>query len=81
LNHRALTKAGLVGGIVAALCCTTPFLAIALGALGLSVWAAKADYVLIPLFLASLGLLGIRLYRRKRSSSPTAGCCEPDGNT
>lgn len=81
MNHRALTKTGLVGGIVAALCCTTPVLAIALGALGLSAWAAKADYVLIPLFLASLGLLGIGLYRRKRSSSPTAGCCEPDGNT
>lgn len=81
MNHRALTKTGLAGGIVAAVCCTTPVLAIALGALGLSAWAAKADYVLIPLFLASLGLVGIGLYRRKRSSSPTARCCEPDGTT
>ncbi|WP_454654726.1 mercury resistance system transport protein MerF [Bosea beijingensis] len=81
MNHRVLTKTGLAGGIVAAVCCTTPVLAIALGALGLSAWAAKADYVLIPLFLASLGLVGIGLYRRKRSSSPTARCCEPDGTT
>lgn len=81
MNHRVLTKTGLAGGIVATVCCTTPVLAIALGALGLSAWAAKADYVLIPLFLASLGLVGIGLYRRKRSSSPTARCCEPDGTT
>ncbi len=76
MNDRALIRTGLVGGAVAAICCATPFLAIVLGALGLSAWAAKADYVLIPVLLGSVALVGIGLYRRQASAT----CCEPGGN-
>ena len=46
---------GAIGVILAVLCCT-PLLAIVLGALGLSAWLAWSDYVVLPAFLAFLVL-------------------------
>jgi mercuric ion transport protein len=56
---------GLVGSIVAAVCCT-PVLAIVLGALGLSAWLAWSDYVVIPAFLVFLAIAvyGFSRWRR-----------------
>ncbi|MFD2428032.1 mercury resistance system transport protein MerF [Sphingobium scionense] len=68
MNNRALFRTGVIGAVVAALCCATPILGIALGAIGLSALATKVDYVLIPVLVASLGLVGIGLYRRKVST-------------
>ena len=64
-SGRILVVTGAVGSVLAAICCATPVLGIVLGALGLTAWLATADYVLIPIFLACLGLLGIGLYRRR----------------
>src|SRR5690242_2741699 len=68
VNSRALFRTGVIGVVVAALCCATPILGIALGAIGLSALATKADYVLIPVLIASLGLVVIGLYRRNAST-------------
>lgn len=46
---------------LALVCCGGPLLLVALGSLGLSAWAGQAGYVLIPVFLASVGLMGIWL--------------------
>ncbi|OEC98870.1 mercury resistance system transport protein MerF [Rhizobium sp. YK2] len=81
MNNRALFRTGVIGAVVAALCCATPILGIALGAIGLSALAAKADYVLIPVLVASLGLIGIGLYRRNASAPAVIDCCETDKNT
>ncbi len=59
-----LITTGAIGGTLAAICCATPLLAIALGGLGLTAWLAKADYVLIPVLLLCLVLLGLGLYGR-----------------
>ena len=64
MRDQALIGTGIVGAVVAAVCCATPLLAILLGAAGLSAWAAGGDYVLIPVLLLSLGLIGLGLYRR-----------------
>lgn len=74
-NDRTLIATGTVGAVVAAVCCATPLLTVLLGALGLTAWLAKADYVLIPTILVCLGLVGIGLYRRRI----TARAC-PDPN-
>jgi mercuric ion transport protein len=55
----------LIGGVLAALCCATPILAVVFGAIGLTAWLSKADYVLIPALLIFLGLVGLGLYRRR----------------
>jgi mercuric ion transport protein len=65
MQDRALITTGVVGSIVAAICCATPLLAVAFGALGLTAWLAKADYVLIPALIICLGLIGVGLYRRR----------------
>jgi mercuric ion transport protein len=37
---------------------------VVLGGIGLSAWLAKADYVVIPVLLLGIALLGLGLYRR-----------------
>ncbi|MGH7264818.1 MAG: mercury resistance system transport protein MerF [Candidatus Rokuibacteriota bacterium] len=61
-----LFRAGLVGTIVAAVCCSTPILAVVFGVLGLTAWLTAADYVLIPALIASAGVTGYAAYRMWR---------------
>lgn len=48
LSNNRLLKIGIVGTIIAALCCFTPLLVILLGALGLSAMVGYLDAVLLP---------------------------------
>jgi mercuric ion transport protein len=66
-NNRALIATGTVGAIIAALCCATPLLAVLFGALGLTVWLANADYVVLPALLICLGLVVFGLARQTRA--------------
>jgi mercuric ion transport protein len=65
MRDGALITTGVVGGVLAAICCATPLLAVVFGAVGLTAWLAKADYVLIPALIICLGLIGVCLYRRR----------------
>ena len=65
MDDRTLMRTGAVGAVIAAICCATPLLVVLLGLLGLSAWAAKADYVLLPALALSLGLVGWALIRRQ----------------
>lgn len=71
---RTLITTGTVGAILAAICCATPLLAVLLGAIGLTAWVSKTDYVVIPALLICLGLVGIGIYRRRIT---TSACCVP----
>lgn len=54
-----LLKVGIIGSVIAALCCFTPILVILLGVIGLSSVVGYLDYVLLP----ALGIfLGITFY-------------------
>jgi mercuric ion transport protein len=70
MNGRAMVGAGAVGAIVAAICCATPALAVLLPLVGLGAWLVKADFVVFPLFVVSLGLIGVGLYRRRGAAAP-----------
>jgi mercuric ion transport protein len=65
MRDRALITTGVVGGTLAAICCATPLPAIVFGAVGLTTWLAKVDYLLIPALVLCLGLIGLGLYRRR----------------
>jgi mercuric ion transport protein len=65
MGDRTLITTGVIGAAVAAVCCATPLLAVVFGAVGLTAWLAKADYVVIPALILSLGLIGFGLYRRR----------------
>ena len=65
MRDRALVTTGVVGAVIAAVCCATPLLAIVFGAVGLTAWIAKADYVLIPALILCVALIGFGLYRSR----------------
>jgi len=65
MRDRTLMATGTIGAAFAAICCATPLLAFLLSAAGLTAWLAKADTILIPLLILCLGLLAVRLYRRR----------------
>jgi mercuric ion transport protein len=73
LSDRRLIATGAIGAVLAALCCATPLLAVLFGALGLTAWLAKADYIVIPALLICLALLGPGLYRRRGSNARQQG--------
>jgi mercuric ion transport protein len=65
MRDRTLVTTGIVGAVVAAVCCATPLLAIVLGAVGLTAWLAKADYVLIPALIVFVALIAFGLCRTR----------------
>jgi len=69
MNDAALIKTGAIGAVVAAVCCATPILVIALGAVGLSALAGDLDYVLLPALAVCLGIAGYRLTRRRQTAA------------
>ncbi len=51
MNSSTLLKTGIIGAVIAALCCFTPLLVLLLGAVGLAGWAGYLDAVLLPALL------------------------------
>jgi mercuric ion transport protein len=64
MRDRTLLTTGVVGAVVAAVCCATPLLAVVFGAVGLTAWLTKADYVVIPVLILSVGLIGLSVYHQ-----------------
>ena len=62
-----MLKTGITGSVIAAICCATPVLVIALGVLGLSAWVGWLDYVLIPALVVFVGIT-IYAWRRRRAA-------------
>ena len=65
MKEKTLLRTGIVGSVVAVLCCFTPILVIALGTVGLSAWLGWLDYVLFPMLAGFLALTAYALVRRK----------------
>jgi mercuric ion transport protein len=61
--HTKLMATGAIGVVVA--CCATPFLAILLGAIGLSAVTGYLDYVVLPTIALCLGVVVYGLTKRK----------------
>ena len=55
MTNRNLLRLGIVGTVVAALCCATPLLAILLAGVSLSARVARLDVVPLPAMALSLG--------------------------
>jgi mercuric ion transport protein len=67
-----ILKVGLIGAVVAAICCFTPALVVLLGVLGLSHLAGLLDYVLLPALLVFVGLIVYALIRKSRAAAQRA---------
>jgi mercuric ion transport protein len=66
-QNTKLIGTGVAGALLSMLCCFTPMLVVLLSALGLTALVGKLDYVLIPLFVASIALVTFALVRRRRT--------------
>ncbi|MBO04316.1 MAG: hypothetical protein CL731_04785 [Chloroflexi bacterium] len=56
---------GIIGTVVATLCCFTPILVVILGALGLSRFVAGLDLVLFPALGIFMLVTGYALWKRR----------------
>ena len=63
-----LLAAGIVGTVIAALCCFTPLLVWLLAAVGLSAAIAYLDIFLLPALGFFIILTGYALWRRKKAN-------------
>jgi mercuric ion transport protein len=70
MKDRKLLRTGIIGAVIAALCCFTPILVVAFGVLGVSAWLGWADYVLFPALAFFLGLTAYAYYRMKGKAAP-----------
>ena len=69
MTNLKMLKTGIIGTVVAGICCFTPLLPFIFGALGLGVLVGYLDLVLLP---ALALFLGITLYAWKRHLSNPA---------
>ena len=64
-----MLKVGLIGTIIAALCCFTPILVIILSAVGLSALIGILDLVLFPALGLFIAMTGYALWKRRKVAS------------
>ena len=67
VTNSRLLSAGIIGSVVAAVCCFTPVLVVLLGAVGLSALTGVLDYVLLPALVIFLALTGYALWQRQKT--------------
>lgn len=65
MRNETMLKVGIIGTVLAALCCFTPVLVILLGAIGLSAVIGALDFVLLPALAMFLALTGYALWKRQ----------------
>jgi mercuric ion transport protein len=67
MQKNKLLKAGLVGSIVTAICCFTPFLVVIFGLAGLSPLVIYLDVVLLPLLVVFVGITAFALWKKSKT--------------
>ena len=67
MDQKNLLKTGVIGTVIAALCCFTPVLVILFGAVGLAAVIGYLDYVLFPALAFFVLLTIYALWRRQQT--------------
>lgn len=68
MNDKALLKMGVIGAVIAAICCATPLLVIILGTVGLSGWLLWLDYTVFAALILFSGLIVFALMKLRNAS-------------
>ncbi|MCX8227916.1 MAG: mercury resistance system transport protein MerF [Sulfitobacter sp.] len=68
MNDKPLLKVGVIGTVIAALCCFTPVLVILFGVVGLSAIVGYLDYVLLPALAVFVLITIYAVIRRARKT-------------
>lgn len=73
-SNNRLLKVGIIGTILAVLCCFTPLLVVLLGVVGLSALTGYLDYILLPALGIFIIVMIYALVQKQRSAKE---CCTP----
>lgn len=65
MNDKGILTTGIIGTVIAALCCFTPVLLVLFGIVGLSAVVGYLDYVLLPALAFFVLLTIYALWRRQ----------------
>ena len=68
MKPQTLLKTGIIGTVIALICCFTPVLVILFGVLGLSAFVGWLDMVLLPTLAIFLILTGYALWKCKKAA-------------
>ena len=71
MGNNRLLRFGVIGTVVAALCCFTPILVLLGAAVGLSWAVGYLDYVLFPGLFVFIGITIYAVWRREGVASAT----------
>ena len=71
MTDKGILTTGIIGTVIAALCCFTPVLVILFGAVGLSALLGWLDYVLLPALAIFIGITIYALWKRRNSERPS----------
>lgn len=71
MQDRTLLRVGIIGTVVAALCCFTPVLVVLVGVVGLSAITGYLDFVLFPALAFFVGLTVYAVWRKQRREHVT----------
>jgi len=75
VRRSRLLATGIIGTIIAALCCFTPILLILFGVVGLAAWTGYLDYVLMP---ALVFFIALTVYAFMKKDKGKGACCKSD---
>jgi len=64
-----LIKTGIIGTVIAAVCCFTPALVLLLGAVGLPAMVGYLDYVLLPALFIFIGITFYSVFLDKKGGA------------
>jgi len=67
VQNNRLLKFGVVGTVIAALCCFTPVLVVLFGVVGLSAMVGMLDVILFPALAVFIGITVYALVKRTRT--------------
>jgi len=70
MGNKKLLRRGLIGSVIAALCCFTPLLVFVVAGVGLSAFIGWLDYALFPLLFASLAVVAYALWLQSGKLGP-----------
>lgn len=72
-STKTLLRVGVIGTIIAAICCFTPILVILLGAVGLAALTGYLDYVLLPTLAVFVGITLYALVQKLKQQNRSPG--------
>ncbi|MDQ7004720.1 MAG: mercury resistance system transport protein MerF [Ghiorsea sp.] len=66
MKQSQLLRLGILGTVVAAVCCFTPLLVVLLASIGLSAWAGYLDIVLLPALVFFMSVVVYALLKNNK---------------